>query len=376
MPKKTSDKKTPTYQPTDLIDPQAWINHRTFAELKEWLRGAVRHQIYSPVVIPHNVMPVSYLAQLLMQSDREIKASLQTIIPQLIKEWGAYDSRGWLDDLLILCGNLNCNEAEVAVSRIITEKLGSNALDADLRRRALSVLQEIGTDRSLHIFKRYIGDFHYAAVCYRSMYLLNLNYAVSELEDLMRLYHWHDATDGLEDVLKILFKYTLTPAEYTFVLQPFVEQAAPEAFVEVLEVLHSIDVLNETYFMWLSAKPRAELITQIMKRARGEDNKKVSALLASMGVPVEHLIPVSAETLADQPVANAKRKRQKFVPAGAGACFVLNTRDKSTGLPQNLPLTTSSVLGVDKSWEFMREFDPDENTLLSVLERPPILAEL
>ena len=162
MAKKTSDKKPRKYKASDLVGPLDWINSRSYGELKQWLREAVQHRIFLPVVIPHDVMPAAHLTQLLMKSELQTKTYLRTIIPELIKEWGRNDNPQSLDNLLILCGNLNCNEAETAISRIVTEKLAHTPVDTELRLRALNVLQEIGTNRSLHVFKRYLGELDYA----------------------------------------------------------------------------------------------------------------------------------------------------------------------------------------------------------------------
>lgn len=376
MGKRPSDKRSATFQSPGLVDPLSWVNSRTYGELKGWLRNATQQRKFGKVVIPHNVMPASYLAQLLMRSEPRIKADLRTIIPELIREWGASDDRQCLDDLLILSGNLNCNEAEISISAIITEKLTDNSEDTELRLRALSVLQAIGTSKSLHLFKRYIGDYDYAAVCYRSLYRQNLDYAVTELPDLMNLYHSHDAADELEDVLKILFKYTLKPPQYIYVLQPLVEQVAPEYFIEVLETLHSINVLNSKYFGQLPAKPRSEMIQEIMRRAREEDGPRISEFLRAVDVKLEPPpYPSPAEQQPDVETG-AKTKRQ----AAAGKTwvktkrgyFALNVPDESTG--SDRVLLDSSELSIEQVWPVMREFKPDQKfdtELLNMLGGQP-----
>lgn len=353
MVKRPSARRATTSQKPASVDPLSWINLRTYGELKEWLRDATQQRIFVPVVIPHNVMPSSYLAQLLRHSEPRIKAHLRTIIPELIREWGAYDDRQCLNDLLILCGNLNCNEAEIPISAIVTEKLTDNSEDTELRVRALSVLQAIGTSKSLHLFKRYIGDYDYAAVCYRSLYRQNLDYAVTELPDLMKLYHRHDAAGELEDVLKILFKYYLKPQQYICVLQPLVEQVSPEYFIEVLEILHSINVLNEKYFAQLPSKPRVEMIKQIMKRVREEDGERISALLGAFKVELAPPpYPKSPET---KPQATTGKK---WVKSKRGY-FALNLPDELTGSEQ--VQLDSEELSMDQMWPVMREFTPDHN---------------
>jgi hypothetical protein len=372
MPKKTSNNQAQAYDPADLLDPLAWINLQSYGQLKEWLREAIWHQVFLPVVIPHNTMPASYLAQLLLQSEARIKTHLRTIIPELIKEWGASDNPRCLDDLLILCGNLNCNEAEIAISRIITEKLTDKPDDIKLRLRALSVLQEIGTDKSLHLFKRYIGDLDYAPLCYRSLYLLNLSYAVTELHSLVRLYHRHEAVDELADVLKILFKYTLKPQQYMCVLQPLVEQAPAETFVEVLELLHSINVFNEAFFRELPSAQRVEMLKQIMKRARKEDCERISDLLRAVGgrldpPPELYMIPAEVKSTSASQKAQAKGKRKG---ATHQPVFFLTTHSRSTGYTESVPVIPVSELGADKIWGFTRNFTFEQSDIMELLEGP------
>ena len=370
MVKRPSGRKATTPQSPASVDPLSWVNSRTYGQLKEWLRDATQQRIFVPVVIPHNVMPSSYLAQLLRHSEPRIKTHLRTIIPELIREWGAYDDRQCLTDLLILCGNLNCNEAEIPISAIVTDKLTDNSEDTELRVRALSVLQAIGTSKSLHLFKRYIGDYDYAAVCYRSLYRLNLDYAVIELPDLMKLYHSYDAAGELEDVLKVLFKYTLKPQEYIYVLQPLVDQVKPQYFVEVLEILHSINVLDEKYFGQLPSKPRAELIKQIMKRGREEDGERISALLGAFRVKLEPPPYHKSPEEPASPEVGPRTKRQaatgkKLVKTKQGY-FALNVPDKLTG-SEDVPLDSSEV-SMNHVWPVIRDFKFDQDSYNDFLD--------
>ena len=360
MVKRPSGRRATTSQSSGPVDPVSWVNLRTYGELKEWLRDATQQRIFGSVVIPHNVMPSSYLAQLLRNSEPRIKVHLRTIIPELIREWGAYDDRQCLNDLLILCGNLNCNEAEIPIAAIVTDKLTHNAEDTELRVRALSVLQAIGTSKSLHLFKRYIGEYPYAAVCYRSLYRQNLDYAVTELPDLMKLYHRHDAAGELEDVLKVLFKYTLRPQEYICVLQPLVEQVAPEYFIEVLEILHSINVLNEKYFAQLPSKPRVEMIKQIMKRGRKEDSERISALLRAFRVRLE------PPPYHKSPETKPQSKTGKKLVKTKQGYFELNVPDELTG-SKDVPLD-SSEFSMKEVWPLIRGFNLDQNSYNELLD--------
>ena len=355
MPKKKPRK----YKRSDLVGPLDWINSRSYGELKRWLREAIQHRVFLPVVIPHNVMPAAHLTQLLIKSEPHTKTYLRMIIPELIREWGRNDNPQALDDLLILCGNLNCNEAETAIARIVTEKLAHSPVDIELRLRALNVLQEIGTDQSLHVFKRYLGEFNYAGVCYRSLYLLKLNFAVSELQDLITLYRYHNATDELEDVLKILFKYTLTPAEYICVLQPLVDLTPPETFIDVLELLSSLDILNEMLLVQLPPISRGELIGQIMRRGREEHSGRISELLNALGAtldPPDDLWPVAPEAPQDETI---EIPTPESVPSVRPSSFKLKLRGAGS-----VTLMTAEELGWDKSWAYSRTYEPDIMTEL------------
>src|SRR5215213_7295963 len=156
-----------------LVDPLGWVNRQPYAELKKWLKRFVFQRDLSPVIIPPSSIPLSYLIQLLLRADAPVKTELRTIIPELLSEWNAYDSREVLLDLLDLCGNLSCNEAESNIARIITDKLGDSAADVQCRSRALGTLQSIGTERTLHIFLRYLSHPRHVALCYRGLYRLN-----------------------------------------------------------------------------------------------------------------------------------------------------------------------------------------------------------
>jgi hypothetical protein len=362
MARKTSGTKSRKYQPSDLVDPRPWINRQSYAGLKEWLREATQQRIYLPVVIPHNVMPIAYLTQLLIQSEPQTKTHLRIIIPELIREWGANDEPQSLDDLLILCGNLNCNEAENAIGRIITEKLPDNEVGTRLRLRALSVLQEIGTDRSLHIFKRYIGDRQYAALCYRSLYLLNMNHAVTELEGMMKLYRHQNADDALEDILKILFKYTLKMQQYICVLQPLVDQAPPETFVDALELLSTMNIMNRAFFRELPTISRVELIAQIMKRGTADQAERISMMLGNCGLKVVPPPgPIGPESLDETEGPATSAPGSEIV--GSDLQFMLEFNDQ-TSSPEPVPLITTAELGKHKFWPYYRLFEPDVESVL------------
>ena len=203
------------------------------------------------------------------------------------------------------------------------------------------------------------------AVCYRSLYLLNLKYAVTELPDLMTLYQYHEASDELEDVLKILFKYTLTQAQYICVLQPLVDLSPPETFVEVLGLLHSLNIINEMFLIQLPSISRVELIKQILKRGREEDAGKISQLLNTLGATLE--LPVGLWSVAPEPAEEETMETptSESAPVGRDASFKLNSREE-----ESVPLIPASELGTYKSWAYIHDYMPTDDELMTILEGP------
>jgi hypothetical protein len=184
------------------------------------------------------------------------------------------------------------------------------------------------------------------------MYRLDINYAVTELQDLITLYEFHSASEQLEDVLKILFKYTLTTPEYIFVLQPLVDLTPAETFLKVLELLHSLDIINDAFFIQLSATSRVELVKQILKRGNEEDWGRISGLLKGFGVTVDP--PVDLWPVTPEPPEPSETATQ---PVGVAreASFLLNTSDSET-----VPVVTAAELGELKAWAYSRNYEPDD----------------
>jgi hypothetical protein len=351
------------------IDPVGWVNGQSYGELKKWLRNVIWKGDTHPMIIPPSAILASYLAQLLLRTAPHVKADLRTAIPELLCEWNATDTRRSLDDLLILCGNLTCNEAEMVIARIIVSKLGETEEEVPYRRRALSTLQNIGTERTLNIFLRYLGDRRYAALCYRGLYRINPAYAAAELPMLTKLYRRLDAVEELKDVLKVLFKHTLTPPEYITVLRPFAEKAPPESFVEVLELLTSIKVLSGPFFASLTPSQSVEIFGPLLKRARLKDCERISQLLNDAGVTIEPP-PEETEIWPEEieyvmPTKPSRRGRQQRVipsqpstPRTGDRYYHFAPTSGTTGWTEKLPIVSSAELGVEKCWRFIRSGKP------------------
>lgn len=352
------------YESEDLINPLAWMKRQPYGNLKSWLRQGLWNDKFLPVMIPHNIHPVSYLIQLLLRSDKEVKTSLRTMIPELLREWNAYDDADCLLNLLMLSSNLSCNEAETIIATIITEKLGDKPQHIECRREGLGVLQSIGTERTVHLFKRYIGNPEYAAFCYRGLYLFDLTYAATELPSLMDICRPAGSEQNLKAILHFLFKATLKQPEHITVVQSFVENAPGEYFVEFLELLQSLDVLNYSFFTNLSKAENVKLLSQLIKRTPLEDSSKIVEMLKAVGIEIEP--PVASynpEPDTPQPAMPLD------IASMAGSIFKSRffTYRAAHGKRESVPLVGTEELGEHREWAFSRDYNPrDLNHLLLI----------
>lgn len=362
MEKKTS----PSSQkyPSGATDPLGWIQRQHYAELKGWLKSVVWSGNWTPLIIPPSAVPISYLARMLLRADARVKTDLRTIIPELLSEWNTYDSRDVLETLLILCGDLSCNEAESVIARIVVHKLSENDEDdVRCRSRALSTLQSIGTERTLNLFLRYIGHPRHAALCYRGLYRLNPVYAATEMPALVRSYKSRNATERLKDVLDLLFNETLTPPEYITVLRPFAEQAEPESFIEVLELLVAIGVFGQQFFGGLSATQSQSVFGQLLKRARTEDCEQIVSLFGEMEMTIEPPPDIESEGLGTGDLKGDVVGEPQIKPLGESSgdegFYYLIPKLEVEGLPKKWPLVRNSDLSSDKRWILTRSGWPD-----------------
>jgi len=343
-------------------DPLGWVNRQHYPQLKAWLKRLLFRGDPSPIILPPSIIPVSYIAQLLLRATLSVKSDLRTIIPELLAEWNAYDSRDVLEDLLILCGDMTCTEAEPIIARIITDKLGDNPVDTSRRSRALSTLQSIGTERTQHIFLRYLHHPRHAALCYTGLYRPNPIHAALELPGMVRLYKARNAMDRLRDVLEILFDEELTPPEYITVLRPFAEQAEPEYFVDVLDLLVTLNVFNETFFGGLSAGQSHALFGQLFKRARTQDCGQIVSLIEKMSMAIE---PPPGDMdvgwVGDNLETGGSLDAQTPPPAQSSPddTFYYMVPKSAGDELRKWPLVKSSELGKDKRWYLMRASRPN-----------------
>jgi hypothetical protein len=347
-----------SFESADLTNPLDWLQRQSYGQLKDWLRQALWHGRFLPVMIPsENAPAISYLAQLLLRSNTEVKTSLRTIIPELLREWNLNDTADCLLNILFLCGNLSCSEAEPIVAGIITEKLSERPEHIKCRKEGLGVLQTIGTSRTLHLFKRYIDNLDYAPFCYRGLYLNNLSNAGIELPRLMALYRAHQRDQDLKTILHFLFIGSLKPPEYMTVIMAFVDHAPEEYFIEFFELLKSLKILNERFMSSLSTVETTRFLNQIIARTRLEDSTEMVELLKQLGIELEP----PAAPYNPEPEAKAVRPTGKLVPMGEGRYFHYKVH---YARQERVRLKPKTPLGSQRVWAFSRDFNPpDLNTM-------------
>ena len=199
-------------------DQRQWVESLSASQLKDWLRRFIWRHEYFPLDIPYIISnPISHLATLLQAGSPQLIVNLRIILPELLKEWGSYDPAECLESLLNLCASLRCAEAESVVIQITQERLGARQREVEiaLRQRCLRVLSGFGcSSGTAAIFKKYIKEINYAAICYRALYRYQRDYAATLLAFLADLYEKNSLLDDLKDILNILlFDYLTEPEE-------------------------------------------------------------------------------------------------------------------------------------------------------------------
>lgn len=351
MTKQQPDTNQPEYTVEDLADPLAWMHRQTYGELKNWLRRAVWNNKLLPVIIPPINVPSSlYLVQLLLRSDIEVRTSMRTIIPELLREWNVRDTRECLLSLLLLCSNLSCNEAESTVAAIITEKLRDEPGDIKCRKEALGVLQTIGTERTIHLFKRYISNPEYAAYCYRGLYQFDLTYAGTELPKLMKMYTGTEGQRKLKPILHFLFIVTLDPSQYFTVVQSFLENAPGEYFLRFFEFLESLGIF-ESLFENLSNVESTKLLGQVIKQTPLEHSTPVIELLQAADIEIEP--PTESYNPEPDPIDAVLVSPVPLI--GGGTHFTYRRR---SGKGDRVPVVARQELSSRRQWAFARNYNP------------------
>jgi hypothetical protein len=351
MSKKQPNTNQPGYTAADFADPLGWMRRQTYGDLKNWLRQAVWNGKFLPVIIPPiNVPPILYLVQLLLRNDTEVRTAMRTIIPELLREWNVRDTRDCLLSLLLLCSNLSCNEAESTVATIITEKLRDEPEDIKCRKEALGVLQTIGTERTIHLFKRYISNPEYAAYCYRGLYRFDLTYAGTELPRLMKMYRGKEGQKKLKAILHFLFIVTLKPSQYYTVVQSFLENAPGQYFLDFFDFLGSLGIF-ESFFENLSKAESTKLLGQVIKQTPLEHSTLVVELLQTADIEIEP----PAESYNPEPDTIDAIAVPPVPLIGGGTHF---TYRRISGKGDIVPVVAREELSTERQWAFARNYNP------------------
>jgi hypothetical protein len=161
-----------------------------------------------------------------------------------LQEWGRDDPKGPLEDLLFLCGTLRCAAAEATIALITTDRLEGRPDETGLRQNCLSVLSGLGcTERTAPLFRRYISDVNYSALCYRALYRYDLSNAARELPRLVQTHLTAEVTQQLRPVLNILFFTYLSCDQRAEVWGDVLRTTRPKVLEIILRVFQSLDIV-------------------------------------------------------------------------------------------------------------------------------------
>lgn len=255
-----------------MQDPLEWLSHLSDAGLKKWLRDAVWRKELLPLSVPPSSSLVVYLSDLFNIHDNQratdLRLRLREILPILLQEWGRFDPPQCLTDLLYLCGTLRCSAAEPIILSIARERVDGLKEEVSLRQTCLSVLSGLGpSEATYNLFKYYIRDPRYTALCYRALYRLRLSYGAAELPTVFAVYNEAGLQKRLKTVVKRLFFEYLKPDQHADVIRIFLEEAHSESFEGVLKFLSTIEVINLPLWQKMTPNHRVETLKLIFEKA-------------------------------------------------------------------------------------------------------------
>jgi hypothetical protein len=274
-----------TYTSEDVRHPLQWIERLSSQSLQQWLRFALWVRDPLPVVVPPSSMLALEIIGVINKGSNELITRIRAIIPVMLQEWGRKEPSNTLDDLLIISGKLRCAAAEHVILQIANERLYGRADEIPLRQRCLSVLSGFGcTDKSQYIFKKYLHDIEYIAICYRALYRFDFAYAGTELSLLYEIFNQEGATDELRIILGTLLRDLSTPAERFEMLLIFLKKSDPESFPEVLQTLIDVNLLNIDLFHQAEYSQRVDLFRLLLERSRLNDLKDILWAFMSVGI--------------------------------------------------------------------------------------------
>jgi hypothetical protein len=267
----------------------AWLEQLSADDLKNWLRRSIWVQTAVPLIIPRTATLIAYLSDLLKTGSSGLLSQLRIVLPGLLQEWGGSDTSRCLDELLILCGTLRCASAESTVAMIATERLKDRPDEIGLRQRSLSVLSGFGcTDSTEHLFRRYLVDVNYAALCYRALYRHDLTFAASEFTTVVKVHSAARVTQNLRAVLDILFFDYANKRERIEIWKSVFKITKPPVLEEVLKILQVIGIVVAVPF-----EPAFSPEVEIIYRYSSEELDSVGDKIETQDVSNEALVAIS-----------------------------------------------------------------------------------
>jgi hypothetical protein len=280
------------YNEWDVVYPQKWVERLSTPSLKVWLRNALWLRAAGPVEDNPGSSMGEEIGKLLKEGSSRLKLRVHEVLTQLLQEWGRDDPSAILSDLLTICARVRCVSAEATITLMLTERLGGRGDEVSLRRECLNVLSGFGcTRRTLHIFKRYLGDIEYTATCYKALYRYHISYAATEFLDVYRVFRAANAIQELKVVLHRLLSDYPEAKQRVELLTVFLKKADPEGFPLALHLLKNIEDFSLESLLAINPNQRAGLFKLLLKRTRLEDMSDVVSVLKAIGIEIQSIKP-------------------------------------------------------------------------------------
>ena len=239
------DSSSDAFAPAAMAGPVAWLGRLADEDLVAWLRRAAWTRQLGPFVAPPSSDAASFLVSHLRDAPPSLVTRLRALLPLLFREWGSRDPERALDDLLVIAAGVRAAAAEPELLAIVRERLGAGAGAHDLRWRCLSVLSGFGvTARSLPLFRAYLDEPRFTALCFRALYRYDLARAVTELPSVMDV--MAEEPDKMRTVLQLLF-FERRPSEVVELLGRLIRERPEERLLPALRLLAGVGVQLNVY---------------------------------------------------------------------------------------------------------------------------------
>jgi hypothetical protein len=233
-----------TLTAADYQEPLPWIERLPPGELLVWLRHVIWTGETQPVLTPNSAAVATHLVSLFKHGSTELMTRLRAILPILVQEWGRDDPSGSLDNLLVLTGMLRCATAETSIGLLTTERLAGVEGEVPLRQRCLSVLSGIGSQpQTIEVFKSYLFDIDYTALCYRALFRLDRAYAARQFHLVIDIYGEGGKENHLELMLRALLFRQLPQEQHVDALGQVLEETPIAKLGKVLSVLRTVGII-------------------------------------------------------------------------------------------------------------------------------------